>query len=240
MALLFTLILPAFSWGQGIAFQKIPALSYHNVRAFTTKNPAYFITPERFENHLYQLKENGYRTILPEEVEQIVLDGKEVNEKVVLISFDDTRADHFTNAAPLLEKYGFRGVFYIMTVSIGKPGYMTKAQIKELAERGHAIGLHTWDHQDLRKITEDQWRTQLDKPKALLEEITGKNITSLAYPFGLWNKEVILQVKNRGIHFAFQLGGKMDPNDPVFSLPRILVPGNWSGDRLIEEIERVF
>ena len=82
MALLFTLILPAFSWGQGIAFPKIPALSYHNVRAFTTQNPAYFITPERFENHLYQLKENGYRTILPEEVEQIVLDGKEVNEKV--------------------------------------------------------------------------------------------------------------------------------------------------------------
>lgn len=240
LTLLFTIILPLFSWGQGIAFPKIPALSYHNVRGFTTQNPAYFITPERFENHLHQLKDYGYRTILPEEVERIVLDGKEGNEKVVLISFDDTRADHFTNAAPLLEKYGFRGVFYIMTVSIGKPGYMSKAQIRELAERGHSIGLHTWDHQDLRKISEDQWRVQLDQPKALLEEITGKTITSLAYPYGLWNHGIIQQLKNREIRTAFQLGGKMDPNDPVFSLPRILVPGNWSGDRLIEEIERTF
>lgn len=222
---------------QQVAFKAVPALSYHNVRPYTTQDPAYFISPERLEEHLKKLKELGFQSVLPEQVEGSFYQGKKLPAKPILISFDDTRADHFLAAAPLLEKYGFRGVFYIMTVSIGKSGYMTKAQIKELSDRGHAIGHHTWDHQDLRKLPADQWKIQIDKPKALLEEITGKKVTSLAYPFGLWNPQAIQELKTRGLRSAFQLGGKMDPSDPVFSLPRILVPGNWSADRLVKEIE---
>lgn len=226
--------------GQQAAFRAVPSLSYHNVRPYTTQDPAYFISPDRLNEHVKKLKELGYRSVLPEQIEESFYLGKKLPEKSVLISFDDTRADHFLAAAPILEKYGFRGVFYIMTVSIGKPGYMSKAQIKELSDRGHAIGLHTWDHQDLRKLPEDQWKIQIDKPKVLLEEITGRKVSSLAYPFGLWNVQVVQEVKTRGLSSAFQLGGKMDPKDPVFSLPRILVPGNWSADRLVKEIETRF
>lgn len=222
---------------QQAGFKSVPALSYHNVRPFTTQDPAYFIDPERLEEHVKKLKEEGYETVLPKQVEDSFYEGKRLPPKPLLISFDDTRADHYLSAAPLLEKYGFRGTFYIMTVSIGKPGYMTKEQIKDLSDRGHAVGLHTWDHQDLKKIGEDRWKIQIEKPKVLLEDITGKSVTSLAYPFGLWNPQVIQQIKSRGIRSAFQLGGKADPNDPIFSLPRLLVPGNWSGDRLISEIE---
>jgi peptidoglycan/xylan/chitin deacetylase (PgdA/CDA1 family) len=174
-------------------------------------------------------------------VEDAFYSEKHLPEKPILISFDDTRVEHFlTTVAPILEKYGFRGTFFIMTVSIGKPKYMSKAQIQELAKRGHSIGLHTWDHQDLRKIPQDQWAIQIEKPKAHLEELTGKEITSLAFPFGLWNQEVIRQIKQRRLLSAYQLGGKPDPVDPIFSLLRILVPGNWSGDRLIKEIETRF
>jgi hypothetical protein len=74
----------------------------------------------------------------------------------------------------------------------------------------------------------------------LLQEIVGKEVTSLAFPFGLWNTEVITQVKSKGIRSAYQLGGKMDSADPVLSMPRILVPGNWSADRLVKEIESRF
>ena len=240
LSLCLGLICMVFCLAQQTAFQAVPALSYHNVRPYTTQDPAYFINPERLDAHMNKLKELGFQSILPEQVEAGFYQGKKMPGKPILISFDDTRADHYLAAAPILEKYGFRGVFYIMTVSIGKPGYMTKAQIKELADRGHAIGLHTWDHQDLRKLPSDQWKIQIDKPKALLQEIVGKEVTSLAFPFGLWNTEVITQVKSKGIRSAYQLGGKMDPSDPVLSLPRILVPGNWSADRLVKEIESRF
>jgi peptidoglycan/xylan/chitin deacetylase (PgdA/CDA1 family) len=237
---LFFTLETGLGFSQEISLPTIPALSYHNVRAFTTQNPAYFITPEEFEKQIKKLKEAGFQTVLPKDIEEVFLAGKKKEAKSVMISFDDTRADHYASAAPILEKYGFRGTFFIMTVSIGKPGYMDRDQIRDLSDRGHAIGLHTWDHQDLRKIAADQWKIQIDEPKALLEEITGKKVTSLAYPFGLWNPEVILQIKARGLKSAFQLGGKADPNDPIYSLPRILVPGNWLGDRLLKEIESRF
>jgi peptidoglycan/xylan/chitin deacetylase (PgdA/CDA1 family) len=224
-------------FGQSNENHFIPALSYHNVRSYTTQNPAYFITPERLEEHVKNLKELGYQTVLPTNIESDYYEGGPISDKSILISFDDTRIDHFVSAAPILEKYGFRGTFFIMTVPIGKPGYMTKTQIKELSERGHAIELHTWDHQDLRKIAEDQWKIQIDKPKALLEEITGKTVTSMAYPFGLWNSAVVTQIKSRGLRSAYQLGGKQDLSNPIFSMPRILVPGNWTGERLVREIQ---
>lgn len=238
--IIFLMLWAANGQGQEVSMPAIPALSYHNVRAYSTQNPAYFISPERFEEQIKRLKERGYRAILPNEVEAVFYEGKQISRKSVLISFDDTRADHYLAAAPILEKYGYRGTFYIMTVSIGKAGYMSKEQIRELSDRGHAIGLHTWDHQDLRKLAADQWKIQIDNPKAMLEEITKKEVTSLTYPFGLWNTEVISQIKERGLRSAYQLGRKLDSKYPVYSLPRILVMGNWSGDQLVNEIERRF
>lgn len=63
-----------------------------------------------------------------------------------MISFDDTHGEHFSTVAPILERFGYRDVFFIMTVAIGKHSYMTRAEIKELSDRGHVIADHTWDH----------------------------------------------------------------------------------------------
>lgn len=143
LLLLAGMILILFCTGQNSPQPEIAALSYHNVRAYSSQNPAYFISPERFEDHINGLKQAGYRSVLPNQVEEVFYERKAVQDKSLMISFDDTRADHYLTVAPILEKYGYRGTFFIMTVSIGKPGYMTREQIKELAERGHAIGLHT-------------------------------------------------------------------------------------------------
>ena len=83
-----------------------------------------------------------------------------------MISFDDGHQEHYTIAAPVLEQYQFRGVFFIMNITIGKPGYLSTAEIRALAERGHAIGLHSWDHQLVRNLDEKGWETQLTKPKS--------------------------------------------------------------------------
>lgn len=37
-----------------------------------------------------------------------------------------------------------------MTVSIGRPNYMTKDQIKQLSDEGNVIGSHTWDHHNVK------------------------------------------------------------------------------------------
>ncbi len=86
-----------------------------------------------------------------------------------------------------------------MTVSLGRPRYMSKDQVKALSDAGHAIGSHTWDHHNVKKYQGDDWKIQIEKPSKQLEEITGKPIRYFAYPFGLWNPQAIPELKKRGM-----------------------------------------
>ena len=223
---------------QQAKFAPVAALSYHNIKE--GKPEVYFISPQAFEAQVKTLKGSGFVSVLPQDVEDAYYKGKVLPEKAVLISFDDTRLNHYEQAAVILEKYGFRGVFFIMTVSLGKPNYMNKEQLADLSARGHAIGHHTWDHQDLRKLPADQWEKQIDRPKALLENAIGKPVTSLAYPYGAWNQQAIEEIKKRGLRSAYQLSGEADAQYPIFTLKRILVNGLWSGERLLKEIDAQF
>src|SRR5690606_7754808 len=100
---------------------------------------------------------------------------------------------------------GYKAVYFVMTVSLGKPNYMSRAQVKELSDDGNIIGSHTWDHQNFKKYQGDDWAKQIDKPTKQIEEITGKPVKYFAYPFGLWNAEGIPELKKRGFLAAFQL-----------------------------------
>lgn len=218
----------------------VPALSYHNIEAKIGQNPAYYCTPAVFEEQIAFLKGAGYESVLPADIQAYHIQKIALPAKPILISFDDTRKSHILLAAPILEKHGFRGTFFIMTVSIGKKNYLTQADIKELSDRGHEIGIHTWDHQNLSKLPADQWAVQVDQPKRNLEEITGKKVDSFAYPYGIWNKESITKLKTSGVTTAFQLTGKPDEEDPMLTLQRIMVSGNWSGQQLVRRLEDFF
>ena len=220
--------------------KNVPVLCYHNIKSHLDKATAYTISTSNFESHLKMLFDDGYKSILPEDHYEYFLDDICIPDRPVIISFDDTRIEHFSIAAPLLKKYGFKGTFFIMTIAIGKKNYMTADQIKSLASDGHSIQLHTWDHQDLRKLPSADWPKQIDKPKALLENIVGKKVEHLSYPFGAWNENAIQEVKKRGIKTAYQLNAKQHSTEKLHTLRRLLVPGTWSATTLKKQIESTF
>ncbi len=127
-----------------------------------------------------------------------------------------------------------------MTVCIGKKNYLTSQQIKMLAERGHVVGGHTYDHPLVKNIQAKQWEQQVDKPKKILEAITGKPVNYFAYPFGVWNEPAIIELKNRGVKAAFQLTGKKSQKEPLYTIKRMLVSGAWSGRDLQKQIAGSF
>ncbi|WP_299703139.1 polysaccharide deacetylase family protein [uncultured Pontibacter sp.] len=219
-----------------IARKQVPILCYHQVRDWREKDSKqakdYIIPEERFKEHIKMLADSGYQTVLPDQLMAYLTTGAPLPEKPVMLTFDDTSLGQYTVAAPELEKYGFKGVFFIMTVSLSRPNYMSKAQVKELSERGHVIGSHTWDHQNVKKYQEQDWVTQIEKPSRQLTEITGKPTEYFAYPFGLWNPEAIPELKQRGMVGAFQLADKRDPQDPLHSIRRIIASGYWSSPSL--------
>ena len=219
---------------------QVPVLSYHNVQTNPKKPSAYFISSASFEQQMKYLKDNGYNTVLPDDIYNHYTKGSKLPEKPIMLSFDDTRKEHFNIVAPILEKYGFKGTFFIMTVAIGKKNYMNTTDIKMLSDNGHCIGHHTYDHQDLRKLPIKEWNTQIDKPKVKLEKIIGKEVNYLAYPFGLCNDFAAKELKKRNFKGAFQLSGRQDKNNPFLTIRRLIVPGNWDGKRLIKEISVSF
>jgi len=216
-----------------ISRKEVPILCYHQLRDWhpsDSKTARDYIVPvATFREQMKSLSDSGYHTILPDELYDYLAKGKTLPAKPIILTFDDTRIDQYDLALPELKKYGYKGVYFIMTVSLGRPGYMSTEQVKQLSDEGNTIGSHTWDHHNVKQYEGNDWITQIEKPSQQLQKITGKPIDYFAYPFGLWNKEAIVQLKKHGFKSVFQLSAKTDSEDPLFTIRRIIVPGSWSG-----------
>jgi len=224
--------------------KEVPVLCYHQIRDWKASDSKRahddIIPPANFKQHIKMLADSGYHTILPDQLYDYLNYGAKLPEKPIIISFDDTDLDQFTVAAPELKKYGFKGVFFIMTVSIGRPRYMSKDQIKILSDEGHVIASHTWNHKNFTQFTDEDWAIQIDKPTKTLETITGKKIEYFAYPYGVWKPETLHKLKEHGFKAAFILSTKRDETNPLFTIRRIIDPGTYTAKNLYNSINKSF
>ncbi|MFV8345537.1 polysaccharide deacetylase family protein [Flavobacterium sp. ZB4P13] len=227
-----------------LAKREVPILCYHNIKDFSSSASGniktYTVKPTAFAEQMKALADAGYETILPQQLyDYLVYDGP-LPAKPIMITLDDTREEQFSIGAAEMKKYGFKGVFFVMTVSINRPGYMSKEQIKSLSDNGHIVGAHTWDHHMVTKYAGDDWNTQLVKPKAKLEDIIGKPVTDFAYPFGLWNTAAIPEIKKSDYKMAYILSTKRDPVNPLYTIRRIIVSGTWTTQGMMKSINSSF
>lgn len=224
--------------------KEVPVLCYHQIRDWkaTDSKRAHddIIPPANFSQHMKMLADSGYHTILPDELYDYLNFGKQLPEKPIMITFDDTDLDQYTVGAKELEKHGFKGVFFIMTVSIGRPRYMSKAQIKELSDDGHVIASHTWNHKNFAQFTDEDWEIQIDKPTRTLEAITGKKVEYFAYPYGVSKASSLHKLQEHGFKAAFILSTKRDPEYPLFTIRRIIDPGTYTAKNLYNSINKSF
>lgn len=118
----------------------------------------------------------------------------------VEFSFDDGyKLD--LKIARLLEKYGFRGTFYIPYTNRGYRGKggLTNSEVVRLS-KNHDIGFHTYSHPvDMKLIgDDDHLRHEITAGKNLLEGWIGRPIKSFCYPRGKYNTHVTDLVKEAG------------------------------------------
>jgi len=119
--------------------------------------------------------------------------GNTNDKKIVILNFDDGRKSQFTEAKPILDKYGFKATFYVVCGYLGnKPGYMNWTEVKQLSAEGHDIESHTMNHRNLSDSSKKSLEFQIGESKACLQE-HGIKATSFAYPFdqGSDNKTVV-------------------------------------------------
>ncbi|WP_345255707.1 polysaccharide deacetylase family protein [Flaviaesturariibacter amylovorans] len=236
-----------------MARKEVPVLCYHHIYDIPKATREYDVTVSEFKKQLKMLHDSGYHSVLPDQLYNYLAFGTPLPEKPFMLTYDDTDVEQFTVAKPEMDKYGFKGVYFIMTISIGRPRYMSKEQIRQLADEGHAIESHTWRHDRVDKylttphidkgtgkMVDNDWDLQLGTQRKRLEDISGKPIHYFAYPFGIWSKAGIPELKKRDIRMAFQLSTKRDPEEPLHTVRRIIVPPTWSAEGLLRVMRSAF
>lgn len=239
-----------------MARPQVPILCYHHIRDIQMpgrSDRGYEVTVAQFKAQMKALADSGYHTVLPDQLYDYLVYGTPLPAKPVMLTYDDTDEEQFSIAKPEMDKYNFKGVYFLMTISINRPRYMTKEQIKQLADEGHAMVSHTWDHhrvdrykyeneieeRGVKKVVND-WDQQLAKTKKDIEAITGKPVLDFAYPFGIWSKDGIPEIRKRGYRMAFQLSTKRDSTEPLYTVRRMIVSPEWSAEGMIRVMKSTF
>ena len=134
--------------------------------------------------------------------------------KVVILSFDDGWKSQYTNATPILNKYGFKASFYLVCNYIGKDESRLNWQdVAALYKQGHDIGSHSMNHDDLSKMSKKELEFEIGQSKQCLLDHGINNVTSFAYPFSeAAHKDAVVKIVSKYYDFA------RTGNDPLMFL----------------------
>jgi len=162
----------------------------------------YSTQAKRFLQQIKYLKKNGWHTALIKDLER----PEKLPQKSIILTFDDGYADNYEGAfLPLLD-YGMKATWFITTNCIGKHAQwmgpetaetkmLSTQQLQEMAAQGMEIASHTCSHPDLSTLSYAQQLKELKQSKETLETILSTKITSFAYPYGRYNDDTIMAVK---------------------------------------------
>lgn len=201
---------------------KIIVLNYHKI---DDMNISLSVRPEDFERQMKYLVEQNFHAITPQEMYAALVEGAELPENPVLITFDDGYLDNYTNAYPILKKYGLKATIFVITgfMDRGQPGYFTWGQAAEMEASGLiSIESHTVTHSSLTDLNEEQMQREIKASKADIERRLGKQVEFLAYPTGTYNLHIAALVKEAGYKGAFTVKyGNVDQASNLFALERV-------------------
>lgn len=224
----------------------LPVLLYHHVGP---DHKTFGSTSERFTSHMRYLSEHGYKTLTGKQYEACAMGSSPQPVKAVLITFDDGYASSYTNALPILERFGMHAVAFVITQKVvdGPPRrgaiepaneedlYLRWAEIDKMIASG-VFEAHSHSHAHVRwggrhfDTTEDYLRrleADLATSRRLLtERVGGAGLNHLAWPWGESTEDG--RVLARTLGFSFQYTVRNDFNTPATSLEqinRLLVDG---------------
>lgn len=155
----------------------------------------------------------------------------------VVFTFDDGGDSFLTYAAPILEKYGKKGVFFISTKYIGTKGFLNENQIKELSARGHIIASHSHSHpSNISSLPEEEIFNEWKKSIIILRNIIGTNILEASVPNGYTTKSVVNAAMKNGIVKLYTSEPTIKPRSEcgLTLIGRYVVHSNMSEEDVLE------
>ncbi len=216
----------------------VPILMYHRIADIPGDRNS--LPPAKFREQIEYLADNGFTTLTMQMVYEFYASGKELPKKSVLLTFDDGYSDNYTEALPILKENNMTAVLFPISNWVGKENKwenfnkkltttMDWDQLKSWQASGMEIASHTINHPFLANCDRKQTTIELTESKTTLEQNLSCSIDFLCYPYGSFNTETKVVVKNAGYKAAFAIFDQAPLwNIDVLALPRIPIPARQS------------
>tara|TARA_S200000501_G_scaffold168196_1_gene158427 strand:+ start:262 stop:1323 length:1062 start_codon:yes stop_codon:yes gene_type:complete len=195
----------------------ILSIMYH--RFNESKYPSTNIQMDIFKQQIEIIEDSNYKFNNPSEFEKMFSTPK--IKKEILITIDDAFLSFYQEAWPFLKKNKIPFILFVSTEPVGKRGYMTWNQIREVESEDFAfIGHHSHTHDYLINETNDQFISDIEKANKIFLKELGYIPNLFSYPFGEYSKFMRNYI-SKNFKFAFgQHSGVIDLNKDKFELPR--------------------
>lgn len=212
--------------------RQIPILLYHSI---DNSGSVTSIAPKEFRAHMQYLKSRNYQAISLQNYVEYLRMGRKPPQKMIVLTFDDGFKNNYTEAFPVLRRYGFIGTIFLPTDYIGgvcswdkdesipELPLLSWQEIQEMSDLGIDFGSHTCTHSHLTQLSYDEIKAELLKSKSIIEAKTNKPVTFFCHPYGDTNHQTQRAAQESGYLGAF---GGLDfslanSKDNLYDLERI-------------------
>ena len=210
-----------------------------------------YVAPRLFRSQLDYLAGRGWKCRGLADVARSRGAQRSAGRSEFRVTFDDGYLSVYEGACPALSERNMTATIYVVAGSVGgindwdtragdsREPMMSVEQIRELSDGGFQIGSHTMTHPHLTELSDEQLRAELTDSKHILEDITGREVTTFSYPYGDCDNRVMEEVIAAG--YTSAVGTKLGvvvEGISAFEVPRVNVRWNAVGPLLMRKINR--
>ena len=209
---------------------RVPILMYHYISVPPEDADIYrldlSVDPETFRAQMQYLAENGYNTIDLYDLSLAITNKSKLPEKPVIITLDDGYVDNYWYAFPILQEFGLKATFFVVTefIDANNPNYMSWEMVEALAAAGMRIEPHSKNHPDLSGRERDFLIYQMLGSQETIAAHIGYTPRYFAYPGGRYDELAMQVLDELGYWGAVTtMGGKWHGYNDRFEWTRVRV-----------------
>ena len=234
---------------------KLRILEYHSISTNGFEDQI-TIKKEKIIEQFEYLKNNNYNTLWLSEVEALENNKQKLSPKSVVLTFDDGFLDNYTELYPLLQKYNFKAVCFVVLGRMGQKAdwggkfvndnmmMMNKEQLETISSHIE-LGYHTFKHDNYAKISLKEIENDLQLCKNIIQN-EGLNVfPALAYTYGGYyrsndknQKQFFKLLDKYGIKYGLRIGNRINlfPFKNNYEVQRIDIRGKDSMKVFVKKV----
>ncbi len=224
--------------------KKLRILEYHSISIDGFEDQV-TISKEKIIQQFEYLKKHNYKTFWFSEIDEMIKNKVKLPAKSVVLTFDDGYLDNYTELYPLLQKYNFKAVCFMVLGRIGQQTdwsgefanhsmqLMNEEQMKEVKDHIE-FGYHSYKHDNYAFMNLQEVEEDIEKCKAIIREKKLTIFPALAYTYGgYYRKKDLNQIEffkvleRTGIKYALRIGNRINtfPFKNNYEIQRIDIRG---------------